>query len=157
MRRFFAVLLLLALSQGTAPGQAPEPGRRDIEVTADNFVMDESIREAVFTGSVVVKHPNVTVWAPEVVIHYGEGGTGDIRSFTAQGGPVRLQTPNQVATGERAVFDPKTQVLRLTGNVAVNNEAGTLTGSELVVNLVDNTSVFTSGNGGRVTGVFVSP
>ena len=64
--------------------------------------------------------------------------------------------PDQKATGERAVFNPGDQLLRLTGNVKVTNPSGTVDSQELVVNLETNVSTFTSTGGGRVTGVFTS-
>lgn len=127
-----------------------------VEITSDTFVMNETVRQAEFTGNVVVKHPTVTVWAPKVVASYGEGGTSDIETFEASGGNVRLLTKDQDATGERAVFTPADQLLRLTGNVKVTNESGTISATELVVNLETNVSTFTSGGGGRVTGIFSS-
>ena len=127
-----------------------------VEITSDLFVMNEAVREAVFTGNVVVIHPNVTVWAPKVVATYGEGGTTDIETFEASGGNVRLKTEDQDATGDRAVFTPADQLLRLTGNVKVTNASGTVDASELVVNLETNVSTFTSSGGGRVTGIFTS-
>jgi lipopolysaccharide export system protein LptA len=127
-----------------------------VKITSDLFVMNEAVRQAEFTGNVVVVHPNVTVWAPKVVAIYGDGGTSDIRTFEASGGNVRLKTKDQDATGERAIFTPADQLLRLTGNVKVNNASGTVDASELVVNLQTSVSTFTSSGGGRVTGVFTS-
>lgn len=127
-----------------------------VEISADLFTMNEDAHEAVFTGNVVVKHPVVTVWAPKVVATYGEGGTSDIKTFEASGGNVRLKTDDQDATGDRAVFTPADQLLRLSGNVKVTNASGTVDASELVVNLATNVSTFTSSGGGRVTGVFTS-
>lgn len=144
-----AVLLSLGLP-GTGWAQNP------VEITSDLFVMNEDVREAVFTGNVVVVHPTVTVWAPKVVTTYGEGGTTDIETFIASGGNVRLKTKDQDATGDQAVYTPGDQLLRLTGNVTVVNSSGTVNATELVVNLATNVSTFTSSGGGRVTGVFTS-
>ncbi len=127
-----------------------------VEITSDLFVMNEAVRQAEFTGNVVVVHPNVTVWAPKVLATYGDGGTSDIKTFEASGGNVRLKTKDQDATGERAVFTPADQLLRLTGNVKVTNASGTVDANELVVNLETNVSTFTSTGGGRVTGIFTS-
>lgn len=148
-----ALCLSLALALLLVPGavQAQQP----VEISADSFTIEEARREAVFTGNVVVKHPTVTVWAPKVVATYGEGGTSDIETFEATGN-VKLETSEQTATGERAVFTPADQLLRLTGNVQVINASGTVNASELVVNLATNVSTFTAGQGGRVTGVFTS-
>jgi lipopolysaccharide export system protein LptA len=143
------LVLLLTLPAPVALSQQP------VEITADLFTVDENSQQAVFTGNVVVIHPSVKVWAEKVVARYGEGGTTDIESFEATGA-VRLETPEQNATGDRAVFTPADQLLRLTGNVQVINSSGTIDATELVVNLETNVSTFTSGNGGRVTGVFTS-
>ena len=145
------LLLLAAMALLAQPAFAQQP----VEITADLFTVDENTQEAVFTGNVVVIHPSVKVWAEKVVAIYGEGGTTDIESFVATGS-VRLLTDEQDATGERAVFTPGDQLLRLTGKVNVVNSGGTVAAQELVVNLETNVSTFTSSGGGRVTGVFTS-
>lgn len=147
-----AFLLALFLGFVTVPASAQQP----VEITADLFTVDENSSEAVFTGNVVVIHPTVTVWAPKVVAIYGDGGTSDIESFVASGGDVKLQTSDQTATGEQAIFTPGDQLLRLTGDVLVTNASGTVAAPELVVNLETNVSTFTGNQGGRVTGVFTS-
>lgn len=146
------LLLIVALAFSALPAFAQQP----VEITSDLFTVDETTRNAVFTGNVVVVHPSVKVWADKVVAIYGKGGTTDIESFVATGS-VRLVTDEQDATGDRAVFTPSDQMLRLTGNVNVVNSGGTVAAGELVVNLETNVSTFTSsGSGGRVTGVFTS-
>jgi lipopolysaccharide export system protein LptA len=153
-RPLLAALALAGLAM-PAFAQEPAPAPQKVQITADNFTLNEANHEAVFVGNVVVIHPTVTVKAPRVVATYGEGGTSDIETFEATGN-VHLQTEDQTATGERAVFTPADQLLRLTGNVQVVNASGTVDAPELVVNLETNVSTFTGGNGGRVTGVFTS-
>jgi len=116
-------------------------------------VIDEANGTATFTGNVVVERTGLTVWAAKVLIEYGAGGPEDVRTFTATG-RVRIKTPDQDATGDRAVFDPANNLLRMTGDVEVVNATGTLNGPELIVNLNDNSTTFRGGSGGRVTGVF---
>lgn len=134
----------------------PAVAQQKVQITADLFTVDENTQQAVFTGNVVVIHPNVKVWAAKVIAVYGAAGPSDIESFIASGS-VRLQTSDQDATGDQAVFSPGDQLLRLTGNVKVVNASGTIDAGELVVNLATSVSTFTSaGSGGRVTGVFTS-
>jgi lipopolysaccharide export system protein LptA len=144
----YLLLAALLLPFGVVSANAQE-----VTVTSDSFVVSEATSEAVFTGSVVVVRTGLTVWADKVVVEYAGGGMDDIQSLVATGN-VKLETDDQVATGQRAHFDPDTQVLRLTGNVVVENASGTVRGPELVVDLAANTSVFTGGGGNRVTGVF---
>ncbi len=146
IRLLGAALLVLALVHAAL---AASP----VEVTADQFVVDEASSSATFTGNVVVTRTDLKLWADKVVVNYGEGGITNITDLVATGG-VRLQTEGQLATGERATFDPRSQVLRLSGNVTVTSDSGRLNGPELVVNLAEQTSTFSSTGGGRVTGVF---
>ena len=141
----FAFILLLS----------PALAQQAVNITADQFTVDEKTKQAVFTGNVVVVHPSVTVHAGKVEAVYGSQGASDIQSFVATG-DVTLDTPDQKATGDRAVFNPGDQLLRLTGNVKVTNPSGTVDSGELVVNLATNVSTFTSTGNGRVTGVFTS-
>ena len=148
IRRLFAAALLVLVA---SPAFAANP----MKVTADSFVVDQGKSQATFTGSVVIAREDLTVWADKVVVEYGEGGVNDITNVLATGN-VRLKTEEQEATGNRATFNPKSQVFRLSGNVTVINDMGTLHGPELVLNLAEKTSVFSSGGSGRVTGVFSS-
>jgi lipopolysaccharide export system protein LptA len=149
IKRFMLAAALLLLAQ---PAFAQQP----VQITSDLFTVDETTREAVFTGNVVVVHPTVKVWADKVIAVYGDAGPSDIESFIASGS-VKLENDEQTATGDQAVFTPGDQLLRLTGNVEVINASGTIQAGELVVNLATNVSTFTSsGSGGRVTGVFTS-
>lgn len=133
----------------------PAAAQTQVQISADVFTVEEGRQEAVFSGNVVVKHPTVNVWADKVLATYGEGGTSDIKAFEATG-KVKLETEDQTATGDRAIFSPGDQLLRLTGNVEVTNTAGSVQAEELVVNLATNVSTFTARQGGRVTGVFTS-
>lgn len=149
IKPFLLATALLLLAQ-------PAFAQQKVEITSDLFTVDEKTQEAVFTGNVVVVHPSVKVWAQKVIAIYGDAGPSDIESFVASGS-VKLETPEQTATGDQAVFTPGDQLLRLTGNVQVVNSGGTIAAGELVVNLATNVSTFTSsGSGGRVTGVFTS-
>jgi len=144
--------LALALSVLTpAIALAADP----VKITADKFVVDDEANIATFTGNVVVIRKDMTVWAPKVVVDYGEDGPSDIKSFVATGG-VRIKTTEQDATGDKAIYDPKKQTLKLTGNVMVVNVSSTVGGPDLLLDLKANTTVFTGSKTGRVTGVFTA-
>lgn len=155
MIRILLVLVLLVAGAGAATAQGkPSTQSGPIKVTGDTFVIDEANGQATFSGNVEIVRTGLTVWAQTVVIKYG-AGVEDVQSMVATG-KVRLKTKDQDATGEKATFDPVTQMLHMTGNVVVVNATGTLTGPSLTVNLADNSTVFEGGKGkgGRVTGTF---
>ncbi len=148
MMRALLLGALLALPQ-MALAEAPNP----VKITSDKFQVDDTAHLATFSGKVIVTRTDFTVWAPKVVVDYGDGGPSNIESFTATGG-VRIKTSNQDATGDQAVYDPDTQMLHLFGHVMVISGSGTVGSPDLVVDMKSNTSVFTSKKGGRVTGIF---
>ena len=153
MTRFLLTLLVLLTGTSAAFAQMQSAEGGPIKVTGDTFVIDEAKGVATFTGNVEIIRTGLTVWAQKVVVEYGAGGPEDVQTFVASGS-VRLKTKEQDARGDRATFDPNTQMLHMTGNVVVTNATGTLTGPELTVNLADNSTVFQGGKGGRVTGTF---
>jgi lipopolysaccharide export system protein LptA len=138
-------------SPGT-PITATVPGADKVSITGDHFVIDDAKHQATFTGNVVVIQKQVTVHSNQVTALYGKAGATSISTFTATG-DVKLVTKDQTATGDVAVFNPKTHLLTLTGNVVVINKTGRVQSDKLVVDLSTKKSVFTT-NGGRVTGVF---
>ncbi len=133
----------------TAAALAADP----VKITADQFVVDDVAHIATFTGKVVVTRKDLTVWAPKVVVDYGESGPSDIKSFVASGG-VRIKTKDQDATGSMAIYDPRAETLKLTGNVMVINASSTVGGPDLLIDLNTSTTTFTGSSNGRVTGVF---
>jgi lipopolysaccharide export system protein LptA len=149
IRSFILGLGVVLLASLPLAALAADP----VKITADQFVVDDATQIATFTGKVVVTRTNLTVWAPKVVVDYGDGGPSNIKSFVASGG-VRIKTRDQDATGDFAIYDPKAETLRLTGNVKVVNASSTLGGPDLLIDLNTSTTTFTGGKNGRVTGVF---
>ena len=142
------VIALLVLLAAAMPALA----QSRVQVDADTFVIDQAASEATFTGNVVVTRSDLKLWADRVLVTF-EGDMENVKLVTATG-RVRLKTATQDATGERATFAPDSQILRLTGNVTVVSDTGTLNGPELVVDLANNITTFSATSGGRVTGVF---
>ncbi len=144
-----ALLMALLLALPGSPAWAAEP----VNVSADDFTIDQGNNNATFSGNVVITRTGLKLWADKVVVIYGSGGQSDIDSLTATGN-VRIKTDSQDATGAKATFDPDKMILKLSGDVTVVNAQGKLNGPELTINLATNSSVFKGNEGGRVTGVF---
>ena len=150
MKLLAAMILALVMALLLAlPAFAVEP----VNVSADDFTIDQANNNATFSGNVVITRTGLKLWADKVVVIYGSGGQSDIDGLTATGN-VRIKTDSQEASGAKATFNPDTQILKLSGDVTVVNAQGKLNGPELTINLATNSSVFKGNAGGRVTGVF---
>lgn len=145
-----AAMILPGCARADSASARPQAGK--VTISSDHFVVKDAEHQAIFSGNVVVVQPTVTVHADEVVALYGAKGATSLSNFQATGHVV-LITADQSATGDLAVFDPKSQLLTLTGHVVVTNKTGEVKSDKLVVDLGKHQSVFTS-NGGRITGTF---
>jgi lipopolysaccharide export system protein LptA len=126
----------------------------EIKITSDKFTVNEENSDAIFEGNVIITQPDLKVWAQRVIVIYGEDGPSDLKSFEAIG-KVKIKQPEQTATADRGVYNPKTKILILYDNVKVINESGTITGSELIIDIASGISKFPSqSDGGRVTAIF---
>jgi lipopolysaccharide export system protein LptA len=155
--KFVALMLVAALAASpVAAAPPPEAPAGKIAITGNSFVVDDAKHQATFSGDVAVNHPQMKLTADQVVAFYGAAGASTITNFEATG-HVKIVTSEQTATGEKAIFDPKTRILTLTGNVLVSSATGQVKAPQLLVDLKKKTSVFSTGkSGGRVTGVFSS-
>jgi|CXWL01.1.fsa_nt_gi lipopolysaccharide export system protein LptA len=96
---------------------------------------------------------NVSLGSP------GNGGEQRIRKLEARGGVVVTQN-DQIATGDHALFDMKTNSVTLIGNVVVTQGQNVLRGDRLYVDLTTGVSRVESGKTGkagegRVQGLFL--
>lgn len=155
MFRALALAISLVAFGSVCPVVAQSNG--PVNITGDAFEIFEAKRQAVFTGSVVVKQTDFTLYSPKVTAFYGEGGATDLKKINAAG-RLTLHFGAKTAKADFGTYDPKTEVLHLTGNVEVSEDGTIVQGGQLFVNMTDNSSRFVSepNSNKRVTGTFSS-
>lgn len=158
MRHALTALFLMAICAGTALAQSANIalGTRGfdaslpVEVTADQFSIDQSSGKAVFDGNVLIAQGEMRLSAGTVTIEYAEeGATNAISRLLASGG-VTFVTSNDAAEAADAVYSVAQGTVTLSGDVLLTQGRNAISGDRLVVNL-------SSGNGrmeGRVRTVF---
>lgn len=149
--------LMVVFAYGSALAQQATANAGPISITGDLFEIDEKARIATFSGNVVAKQTNFTMWAPRLIVSYGTGGTKDLKEVRAEGG-IRIDQPEQTATSNYGIYDPNTRILRMIGNVVTTSKSNgnKVESAEMVVDLKNDTTSFvgSSGDNGRVTAVF---
>jgi lipopolysaccharide export system protein LptA len=123
-----------AQAQTTSNTQAsPQPS---IHITATNLQVNHATGHAEFNGKVVVKRADLTLTAEHLETTYTATGLGEITArgnvtITRQG----ALTP-EIAQGDVAVFNPRSNLLTLSGNqVTLSHGASRLQGDKLVYDL----------------------
>ena len=156
LRALFFVLLLVPASvsaQGAniALGTGAFDAGLPVEVTADEFSVDQSTGKAEFKGNVLVVQGTVRMSAGTVTIEYAQGddAPNGIARLLASGG-VTFVTASDAAEAKDAVYSVADGTVTMSGEVLLTQGQSAIAGDRLVVNLA-------SGNGrmeGRVRTVF---
>jgi lipopolysaccharide export system protein LptA len=145
-----------------------------VHIEATTLEVRDKDKVATFSGDVRVKQGDTSLRCKSLVVVYeqngeagpksktlqaaspGPGGQQRIKQLEARGGVVVTQK-EQTATGERGLFDMKSNTVTLVGNVVMTQGKNVLRGERLVVDLTSGVSKVESGkNGqGRVEGLFL--
>lgn len=129
MRTLALALLLAALAPAASAEKADR--EKEIQVLADRLTADDTKREAVYEGNVVVTQGTLRVAAARIVVREDAEG---YRSFVATGNPVtfrqkRDKTEDWVeGEAQRAEFDDRTDLLKLLTQARLKSAQGEVTG-----------------------------
>jgi lipopolysaccharide export system protein LptA len=130
-----------------------------IQIESDQLDVREAESVAEFTGNVSVVQGPTLLKAGKLVVFYAKtGGSAATGSAAIDRlvitNKVYVKSETQIATGDAATFDMKSQLLVMTGNKVVLSEGDNVaTGCKLTVQMKSGKAKLESckGNGGRVS------
>jgi len=151
-----------------------------IQIEAASLEMHDKKKEATFSGNVKVVQGDTTMTSKTLVVFYesggsatpapaakgstksapiqsatpGPGGSSSIKRLEAHGNVVVPQK-DQVVTGEKAVFDTKTNLVTMFGGVVLTQCKNVLKGDRLIVDMTTGVSRVES-DSGKVQGLFIN-
>ncbi len=145
-----------------------------VHIEAATLEVRDKQKEATFSGDVRVTQGDTGMRSKSLVVFYeqdgeaeagkstmkaatpGPGGQQRIKRLEARGSVIVTQK-EQTATGDLGLFDMKTNIVTLTGNVVMTQGKNVLRGDKLMVDLTSGVSRVESGKGGqgRVQGLFL--
>ena len=164
MRRAASLALVAILIAGSAlaaavPADLGFDSDEPIAVNADSFSANLQEETGTYSGNVLVVQGAIRLRADEVTV---AAPNGRATRMEARGGIV-VESPSGTATGAVAVYDIPAQIVRLSGNVVLTNDANVMRGDVLEVRIADGRATLSGGvsaageNQGRVQGLFVNP
>ena len=136
-----------------------------VQIEAASLEVRDKDKVATFSGNVHVIQGDTDLRSKTLVVFYegddtakggikaaqpGPGGSSQIKRLEANGN-VLVSQKDQTATGDKGVFDMRTNTITLIGNVVVSQGQNVLRGERLVVDRVTGVSRM---EGGRVQGIF---
>ena len=137
-----------------------------VQIEASRLEVRDKDKMATFSGNVKVVQGDTTMRCKTLVVFYeqqnkdgqpaaaqpmpaakpGPGGSSQISKLEASGGVTVVQK-EQTATGDRALFDMKSNTVTLLGNVLVSQGPNVMRGEKLVVDLTTGVSRVEAGKG----------
>lgn len=146
--RAIIVFAFFAASLSIAMGDAPvDRNKLPIKIVSNELVTDNGTQTATFTGKVVAKQGDVTIYSDKLVIHYSKGQEVDqIEAF----GHVRIVQVNRLGESDYAIYESKSGKVTLTGNPKVVQGQDVVTGHVITYFVDEQKSLVTSAPGKRV-------
>ncbi len=155
MKRLILLLLIGLLTIApllfAAEAQLPKPAELPVEVTASKLEALQQQRQAIFSGEVVAKQGDITLYSDKLIV-FLLPDQDQVERMEATG-KVRVIQLDRTATADRAVYHQQQGTLLLYGNAKVHQGQNEISGEEIIVYLQEDRSVVKSGDTGRVKAI----
>lgn len=144
---FIAVIFACCLSHA-ATAQAVTPVHKDrstlpITVKSNEMTADNKGKTAIFSGKVVAKQGDITIFADKLVVNYADKN-GDVDKVEALG-TVRIIQQNRTGFADQAVYDSRNGRIILTGTPRVVQGGDSISGKVITYYVDDDKSDVSSG------------
>ncbi|SEA25352.1 lipopolysaccharide export system protein LptA [Desulfuromusa kysingii] len=124
-----------------------------IVITSRQLEVLQQQRQSIFTGEVVAKQGEMTLYAEKLIVVFQQD-QDQVERLDAIGG-VRVLQLDRVATAEKATFHQMEETLVLVGDAEVTQGNNKVAGDEITVYLKDNRTVIKSLEKSRVKATII--
>jgi lipopolysaccharide export system protein LptA len=147
------ITCLFAASLALAnPAELKDRSSLPINIKSNELVTDNKGKTAIFTGKVVAKQGNVTIFSDKLIVYYGEN-QGEVDKIEADGN-VRIVQENRTGLSAHAVYESKEGRITLTGNnPRVSQGTDVVTGKIITYYIDEDRSVASGGGDSRVEAI----
>jgi lipopolysaccharide export system protein LptA len=149
------ILVALALLLSVAFA-ADHKDRSNLPITikSNEMAADNKGKTAIFTGKVVAKQGDITIYADRLTINYSDK-KNDVEKIEADGN-VRIVQENRIGTASHAVYQSTQGRITLTGDPKITQGTDTMSGNTITYFIDDDRSEVSSGPG-RPVEVLIHP
>lgn len=152
--RLVCVLIIVVFAGVTSVFAAPAGSRKErstqsgqpITIKSNELHADNKGRVAVFSGKVVAKQGNVTIFSDKMTVYYG-AAQGDVDRIEADGN-VRIVQENRTGMAAHALYDSREGKVTLTGGSPRVMQGVDSVAGEVITYFIDDER--SSVSGGRV-------
>lgn len=157
------VFLLLTTSPLLAEPPAAEVSRKDrsnlpITIKASQLATDNRARKAVFTGKVVAKQGDITIFSDKLTVYYDDRASSrnEVNKIEADGN-VRIVQLNRVGVADHAVYDNREGKITLSGGNPRVTQGSDSTSGKIITYLIDDERSIVTGDVGAPVVTIIHP
>ena len=122
-----------------------------IQIKSNELLADSTRKSATFTGNVVARQGDLTIYADKLVISYAESEQ-EVRQAELFGN-VRIVQGDRIGQAGHAVYDARQGTILLDQEPRVSQGENVITGATITYFVDDGRSIVTGGGGGRVEAI----
>ena len=117
-------------------------------IDSDKLIIKENPLISEFIGNAYARNSENHFWGNKILINYDNDKKIELITIIRS---VKIVRPNEEIFGDKAIYDPKLEKIKISGNVSIIQDGNILSGSELIVDLINSTSIIVGNNGKQVS------
>lgn len=125
-----------------------EVNKTYINIDADQLITKQNPLKSEFIGNVYANDEANHFWGDKMIIYYDENKKIKLINLEKN---VRFKRINEEVTGNFASYNPKKEMIEITGDVVVFKEKNVLYGDKLTIDLISSTSIIMSSEDKQVS------
>ena len=108
------------------------------DISSDKLIIQDNPLSSEFIGNVYARNGVNYFWGDKILIDYDDNKKIKIITII---GSVKIKRYNEEVTGDKAVYNLKSEKIKVNGDVMVIKDGNILNGNELIVDLINSTSI----------------
>ncbi|SIN78852.1 LptA/OstA family protein [Halodesulfovibrio marinisediminis] len=170
MKALFRILILsFCLLTITGTAVMAEPAKDDVKVTSEKMTYSADGQTVVFTGNVIVRHPQADMWANKVTVYLQSDknapkskeasgiNPGKIEKIISEGNVRIKMEKDRRGTCDKATYTLKDELLVMTGSPKLSEGKNTITGNKIKFWVKENRSEVLGSSSQPVEAIFSAP
>ena len=107
-------------------------------INSDKLIIRDNPLSSEFIGNVYARNDVNHFWGDKILIDYDDNKKIEIITII---GSVIIKRLNEEVTGDKAVYNLKSEKIKVSGDVMAIKDGNILNGNELIVDLINSTSI----------------
>ena len=117
-------------------------------IDSDKLIIKENPLISEFIGNAYARNDMYHFWGDKIFVDYDNDKKIKLITIIKN---VKIIRPSEEIFGDKAIYDPKLEKIKISGNVSIIQDGNILNGSELIVDLINSTSIIVGNNSKQVS------